>query len=205
MGTRTAILAIAAALAGGCASGVPEACSLTPDDTARRVLVAQRRDGLLLDGDLSDWKGIPFTRVTRASGVFDTDAKPTSGEPDLGFRFAACHDREALYVAVEVTDDVAMADTCPPGAISCPTWEDDAVEVFIDGNHNHAPDSRAADRAELKFGGEFGLVVNGAASSDYSGYPKTFGAAETWQAAVSDAWKASQPESCATSCASPGA
>ena len=60
--------------------------------------------------------------------------------------------------------------------------------MFIDANHNHAPDSRLKDGSELRFGGEFALIANGAANSDYSGYPKTFGRADTWQGATN--WQA---------------
>ena len=156
---RTAIAMMAAAtLAAGCAAGrapsAPAACSPMPDGQPRPVLSAPYRAGMVLDGDLADWKGIAFTRVTPANGVFDRQPARTDDPADLSFQFAVCHDAEALYVAVEVTDDAIYADTCPPGSISCPAWDDDAVEVFIDGNHNHAPDSRLKDGSELRFGGE---------------------------------------------------
>ncbi len=156
----------------------------------RPRIEATSHSGILLDGDLSDWKGIPFTSVTPATGVFDAEPQRADSPEDLSFRFAVCHDEDALYVAVEVTDDVLRVDGCAEGSVSCPAWDADAVEVFIDGNHNRAPDSRLPDGSELKFGGEFALVANGAANSDYSGYPKTFGQANTWQGATN--WRAVQ-------------
>jgi len=176
-------LAATALLLIGC--GKPD---LLPDGRPRAKLTAPHRDGIVLDGDLADWKGVPFVRVTPAGGVFDPNASrtnPTTDSPaDLSFRFAVCHDDDALYVAVEVTDDAVRADSSRPGQISAPAWDDDAVEVFIDGNHNRATNSRVADGSELAYGGEFSLIVNGAAMSDYSGFPKTFGRAAYWQGAT---------------------
>lgn len=171
----------------GCAA---ERSSALPNGRPRPLLTATRHTGIVLDGDLSDWKSIPFHTVTPASGVFDPQPRPTESPQDLSYRFALCYDAEALYIAVEVTDDSIRADSCPPGSVSCPAWDDDAVEVFIDANHNRAPDSRIADGSELRFGGEFALVANGAANSDYSGYPKTFGRSATWQGATN--WPAIQ-------------
>lgn len=160
---------------------------------ARPRLVAPHRDAIVLDGDLSDWQGVPFVAVTPANGRFDPNASasPTTDSPDdLSFRFAVCHDDEALYVAVEVTDDRVVADSSRPGQRSAPAWDDDAVEVFIDGNHNRAPNSRVKDGSELRWGGEFSLVVNGAAMSDYSGYPGTFGRRGYWSGATN--WQAAR-------------
>ncbi len=178
------LFCLASLLLVGCSGVSQRACSDLPDGGRRAVLVSEKRTGIVLDGALDDWEGIRFQRVTPANGVLDASTIPVYREYDLSFRFAVCHNDDALYVAVEVIDDVINSDSCPDGAISCPAWDDDAVEVFIDGNHNHAEDARANDRADLKFGGEFALVANGAANSDYSGYPKSFGREDTWQGSV---------------------
>lgn len=171
--TKTILLSLTLFLT-GCLTQ-PKPCSPLPSGQPRPVLVAPYRQAITLDGDLSDWQGITFTTVTPQTGVFDPQPPRTDSPQDLSFRFAVCHDSEALYVAVEVTDDSISADSCQPGAISCPAWDDDAVEVFVDGNHNHAENSRVAGGSELKYGGEFALIANGAANSDYSGYPKSYG------------------------------
>lgn len=171
-----------ASVIGGCATRSPQACARLPDGKARALLAAPQRHNIRLDGDLRDWDGVPFTTVTPASGVWDAQTLRIESPADLSFRFAVCHDEEALYVAIEVRDDHIVADSCEAGAVSCPAWDDDAVEVFLDGNHNHAADARVKDGSELRFGGEFALVVNGAANSDYSGYPKSFG--RLWQGAI---------------------
>lgn len=150
-------------------------------------LVAPHRDNVKIDGDFRDWRGIAWTCVTPRNGVFDTEATPTADSNDLSFRFAVCHDDDALYIAVETRDDAVWADSTPPDNIEAPAWDDDSIEIFIDGNHNRALDARSADGAEQKFGGEFSIVANGAATSQFSGFPRTFGQAKFWQGATN--WK----------------
>jgi len=171
---------------------VVDSATATPDQKPVQTpaLLAPYHKPIVLDGDLADWKDVPFVPVTPQTSVFDLEAPPTAAADDLSFRFALCHDNEALYVAVEVTDDAIHADSTKPGDTNAPAWEDDAIEVFIDGNHNHAPDARAKDGSELAFGGEFSLVINGAAMSGFSGFPNSFGKADHWQGATN--WAALQ-------------
>lgn len=149
---------------------------------ARTPTLIVQRNAIKVDGKLCDWKGIDFTSVTPTSGVNDATTPPPDSAEDLSFRFAVAYDDEAFYVAVETTDDQVVADSCEPGSISAPAWDDDAVEIFIDGNNNRAPNSRLADGSELRFGGEFSLIANGAAMSDFSGYPNSFG--KLWSGAT---------------------
>ena len=150
-------------------------------------MVAPYRKNIKLDGNFRDWRGIPFTCVTPQNGVFDSEASATTDPNDLSFRFAVCHDDDALYVAVETHDNAVWADSTAPDNIEAPAWDDDAIEIFIDGNNNRAPDARAADGSETKFGGEFSIVANGAATSQFSGFSRTFGQAKFWQGATN--WK----------------
>ncbi len=138
-------------------------------------ILAVQRSAIKVDGSLCDWKDIAFTTITPKSGVNDATTPPPDSDADLCFRFAVAYDDEAFYVAVETTDDKVVADSCEPGTISAPAWDDDAVEIFIDGNNNRASDSRLTDGSELRFGGEFSLIANVAAMSDFSGYPNSFG------------------------------
>ena len=77
-------------------------------------------------------------------------------------------------VHVITFDDDISTDNCKEGSTSCPAWDDDAVEVFLDGEYARLPDSRADKGIHLKHGGEFSLVANGAAMSDFSGYPNSY-------------------------------
>ena len=129
-------------------------------------------DPPVIDGDLADWDLSTFIQVTPENGVFDAESATTDDSADLSFAFAVTHDAEHLYVAVVVTDDVLVLDTNPdPAAKSARAWMDDAVEIFLDGDHSHSPDARDPGRVEFKTGGEFSVVANGAVTSRMSGVP----------------------------------
>ena len=114
----------------------------------------------------------PFVSVT--NGVVDAGTTPPRDDRDLSYYFDCAYDDKCLCVAVIVADDDRQSDSCAEGSISCPAWDDDAVEIFLDGEFARLPDSRADKGIHLRHGGEFTLVANGAAMSDFSGYPKTF-------------------------------
>ena len=119
-----------------------------------------------------DLDASPFVSVT--NGVVDAGTTPPRDDRDLSYYFDCFYDDECLVVAVVVADDDRQSDSCAEGSVSCPAWDDDAVEIFIDGEFARLPDSRADGGVHLKHGGEFTLVANGAAMSDFSGYPKSF-------------------------------
>jgi len=174
-----------AVLLAGCAGLRPDAVAgRLPDGRVRPTLVAERH-AITLDGNLADWKGVLFVTVTPQNGVFDLESGTTEDPADISYRFAVCHDGEALYVAVETTDNTLSLDDTRTGETHALAWQDDAVEVFIDGNRNRAPHARSADHAEYPFGGEFSLVANGAATSNCTAWPDSFGQPDFWQGATS--------------------
>ena len=59
------------------------------------------------------------------------------------------------------------------------------MEVFLDGNHNRASHARLKDGSEYAYGGEFSLVANGAATSNCTAWPDSFGKPEFWQGCTS--------------------
>ena len=114
--------------------------------------------------------------VTPENGVVDAGTTAPLGPEDLCYAFRCTRNGgEMLMVHVVTFDDDVSTDNCEPGSVSCPAWDDDAVEVFLDGEFARLTDSRADGGIHLKHGGEFSLVANGAAMSDFSGYPKSFG------------------------------
>lgn len=140
------------------------------------------KTNVVVDGDLSDWTDAQWTKVTNANGVLDAGTRPLEGNKDLEFSFALAYNEKGLLVAVKVLDDKVVADSAKPGQDSAPAWDDDACEFFIDGNYNRSTNSRANNGEDLKFGGEFSIVANGAYTSDFSGYPHSFG--KLWFGAV---------------------
>jgi hypothetical protein len=170
----------------GCRTPAPTVePSYLPDGRLRPVIVSRHRERISLDGDLADWRGIPFVEVTPATGVFDLESSTTDDPADIRYRFAVCNDDDALYVAVEVHDDQVRLDDTAAGETHAKAWWDDAVEVFIDGNRNRAPHARVKSGEEYAYGGEFSLVANGAATSNCTAWPDTFGKPEFWQGGTS--------------------
>ena len=180
MSTRHSVLRATAVLL---AASLAVSCAMLPGGDPD-TLTAPRHE-VVLDGRLDDWDGVRFVKVTPRSGIFDGESSSTDSAADLSYRFAVCHDGQALYVAVEVTDDVRRLDDTALGETHAKAWWDDAVEVFIDGNHNRAPDARDPGQVEYQFGGEFSLVNNGAATSSCTAWPDSFGRPDHWQGAVS--------------------
>ena len=119
--------------------------------------------------------------VTPENGVWDDEYGRTKDAANCSFEFQLWRHIDGIQVVATVRDDKIVTDDCKPGTVTCPSWDDDNLEVFFDGNHDKATDSRAGDG--LKYGGEFTLVANGAAQSDFSGLPKSFG--EAWRGTVS--------------------
>ena len=140
----------------------------------------------VVDGDLSDWEGHSFIEVTPQNGVFDGEGALTERAEDFSFEFSVANDDEYLYVAVRITDDVLVLDTNPdPEELHTRAWMDDCVEIFIDGDHNHAPHARDSLGLEFRTGGEFSVVANGSVTSDQSGVPGLGNDPQAWTSAGS--------------------
>ena len=111
--------------------------------------------------------------VTPANGVWDDEYGRTTDPSDCSFSFRVVRYTDGVGVKAVVTDDVVMTDDCAPGAVTCPSWDDDNLECFFDGDNDKSKDARSGHG--LEYGGEFTFVANGAAQSDFSGRPKSFG------------------------------
>ncbi|MBQ9727954.1 MAG: DUF4886 domain-containing protein [Kiritimatiellae bacterium] len=133
---------------------------------------AKRTTDDAMDRLLPDPNTAAFVSVT--NGVVDAGTTSPLDDKDLCYWFDCSYDDDSLCVSVVVFDDDRQSDSCAEGSVSCPAWDDDAVEIFLDGEFARLPDSRADGGVHLTHGGEFTLVANGAAMSDFSGYPKTF-------------------------------
>jgi len=140
----------------------------------------------VMDADLAEWDVASFVQVTPTNGVFDAESGTTDDPADQSFSFGVANDDEYLYVAVIITDETLVLDTNPdPADKAARAWMDDAVEIFIDGDHSRSPDARDEDGVEFRTGGEFSIVANGAVTSTMSGVPGTGGDPLYWTSAAS--------------------
>ena len=136
--------------------------------------------GLLRQLHDAEISSTPLVRVAPADGVWDEEYGETDDPANCSFEFRVVRLRSGVRVLATVFDDRVVADDCAPGSVSCPSWDDDTFQCFFDGDNDRSSDARAGDG--LKYGGEFTLVANGAAQSDFSSRPRGFG--ESWRGTV---------------------
>ena len=132
----------------------------------------------------------PWTEVTAQNGVKD-DCYPLQADPaKCSFRFRVSRTaKNTIGVEAYVRDDKVVVDDCEPGSVSCPTWRDDCLEVFFDGDGDRNPNTRGPEwnskPTPCNAGGEYAIAANGATQSDYASAKKCFGrewggVAEPW-------------------------
>ena len=71
---------------------------------------------------------------------------------------------EHLYIAVQVLDDDISTDTVEAGSENGNTWQDDGIEIFIDGDNSNW-DSRETSGTNpdvVATGGQFVITANNA-------------------------------------------
>lgn len=118
--------------------------------------------------------------VTASNGVKDVEY-PVQAEPEkssFDFRYMRNTDN-TIGVEAFVRDDRIVVDDCTPGALSCPTWKDDCLEVFFDGDNDKNPNTRGPNYSTTptpcNAGGEYVITANGASQSDCASSKKCFG------------------------------
>jgi len=94
----------------------------TPDLTA-----AQVAQPVTIDGDLSEWKGLPCYDANRADQVSYGDPAQWSGAQDLSGRVCYAWDAQNLYVAFQVWDDQIVQVNSGSNL-----WQGDHVELWFD-------------------------------------------------------------------------
>lgn len=100
----------------------------------------RRKGKVQVDGKLNDWEKLEY-ECTQPVQVLK-DPRSWRGPEDCRFSFDVAHDKNHVYIAVDVFDDTLVSK--PDGA----PWTQDGVEVRIDAR----PDSvRAHGRSEREF------------------------------------------------------
>ena len=98
----------------------------------------------VIDGKLSEWPASDFITVTPQTGVFDAESDSTADPADLSFAFSMSNDDRYLYFAIRTTDDILVVDdNRDPSEKAGRPYMDDAIEIFIDGDHSHSSGDKA--------------------------------------------------------------
>lgn len=190
-----------------CLSSLPVHAAVAPYQTTAPVsfyadqgTVAPTIDGFI---DAAEWRFSP--QSSGASGSFwyvrwdplvadegiiqsGVISSPNNDEPfsltDCSFVVYTLYDEEYLYIAVRVTDDFIEVNDAADGSDDGQTWDDDSVEIFIDGDLSRfdtplTQASSADQTREFATGGQFVLTANNARRDNEAGNP-TFGENGDW-------------------------
>jgi len=109
---------------------------------------------VIVDGSLSEWTSdrlmtLDVNTAYHAAGIID-------GRADLSGDLWAAWDRNYLYLAIHVNDDILMADS--DGAL----WHDDTVEIGLDGLYDHLSWQEDDHQYAIRFDGmltDFGKLL----------------------------------------------
>jgi hypothetical protein len=120
--------------------------------------------------------------LLRGGGFGDGTPDEIWDETDIQFNMYAGVFENDLYVAVEVTDDWVVNDTAEANSEDGSTWEDDSVEIFIDGDNSNFEERNTAGIPEIvDTGGQFVITTNNARRDKEAGDP-SFGDNADWYA-----------------------
>ena len=109
---------------------------------------------------------------------------PPESSDDLSFTIYIGHDSENLYVGVSVSDFDNYDDDAAEGSYNeGNTWDDDSVEIFIDGDNSNYPerDTTGSNPDVVDTGGQYVITFNNASRDAEAGNPG-FGPDAAWYA-----------------------
>lgn len=110
-------------------------------------------------------------------------SNPNAVEPfdntDLNFDIYVGFDEDNLYVAIRVVDDWVETDSAEAESEDGQTWQDDSVEIFVDGNNSNFAERNTSDPDVIETGGQFVISANNAFRDNEAGNPG-YGENESW-------------------------
>jgi len=130
-----------------------------------------------IDGDLSDWPTAQFlplskTNAAQANGSWDT---AIANDANSSARYFVRWDLTYLYVAISIADDIRETPNPPGSQLS----NNDAVEIFVDGNHSRS-NSYGSDDWQLVYSADAAKVASQ-------------GTVVTWPSGTHEAWGGTSP------------
>ena len=130
-------------------------------------------------GNSDYWHVFPDTAGFAADGIrggaLGVGTLPADSD-DLSFKIYAGFDSNYLYIAVQVRDSVIQTDSAEADSANGNTWQDDSVEVFVDGKNANDPTWAAG-----QIGGQFVITANNAYREAEAGNPG-YGTNAAWYA-----------------------
>lgn len=136
-----------------------------------------------IDGALNadEYPGAREIVINRHTGIYNIGVGDDKWPPgDMHASAWVTHDDEAVYVALNITDDIIVTNSAEAGSEDGSTWTDDSVEIFFDADNSNGPGAGNADgRGDKGFEGQYVLTANGAWRDNEANNP-TFGENNDW-------------------------
>ncbi|HOL95865.1 MAG TPA: sugar-binding protein [bacterium] len=162
--------------------------------TAPKTGAAPVVDGIISAGEYAN---APAIAIDRHSGFYEGEVGDDADswlDGDHRYEAWIVHDDHAIYVAVDVTDDIISTDSAEAGSEDGTTWEDDSVEIFFDANNDKSLIQTNNDLSvHPPFEGQYVVTANGAVRDAEASNP-VFGEAGDWYGAASTTAKGYQIE-----------
>ena len=161
------------------ATRTEHALSITAPVIDGEINVANPDEWRFAAGNSDYWQIYPDPLALAADGLrggaLGTGTAPADLD-DLSVKIFAGFDTNYLYVAVRVRDSLIQNDSAAADSANGNTWEDDSVEVFVDGANANAPNWAAG-----QIGGQFVIAANNAYREAEAGNPG-YGENAAWYA-----------------------
>ncbi len=148
--------------------------------TAPKVTTSPTIDSVI---NASEYANASTISVDNHTGYYDLESGDDTWENgDNAYEAWVVHDENAIYVAVDVTDDVIVTDTASEGSEDGSTWEDDAVEIFFDANNDkNTTYTNSSLTDHPAFEGQYVITPNNAWRDNEAGNP-LYGESDDWYA-----------------------
>ncbi len=111
--------------------------TLAPEGTAGTSYYAAFPVTITVDGDFSDWAGVPYASV-------ESGPKPPPDPSQESLSFAVVADANNLYISAQVKDSLIVA-----GKHGIDFWNEDSVEIYINATGDPSLTSYAPGVAQI--------------------------------------------------------
>jgi hypothetical protein len=135
------------------------------ETTVRPLKAFRLNRPIKIDGVLDDWKDYPANIQSSMLKEEDFNPNLVAGAEDISARGWIAWDEEALYLALEVTDDYI---SLPNSAV---VWDFDSLQIAIDGANDALP-KETFDKNDFEF--EIALLRDGGKMVYATQYPEGF-------------------------------
>ena len=151
------------------------------DEPVPDTVIPRAASAPTVDGDLGEWPALRFL-LTAETAARAEGSQPRPDPSDISVSFDLRWDAGFLYFGARVRDDVRMVD-------SANVWEDDSVELYLDGDDDSDPaydsnDYQLTIVRDGRLGSRGAVVTPGSLGAELA----TRDTAEGWELEIAVPW-----------------